>query len=224
MAFLSEHQSWINDYEREEKSGMKWTDTGGKEFEQPPTGTHVARCVKMIDIGTQRGEYQGQATSKRQVIIGFELPNELMTEGDAAGKPFTVSRFYTASLSEKANLRKDLANWRGRDFTQQELLGFDAKNILDKTCMVSLTPNEKGKVRITGIMALPKGTPVPQRVNPIVYLSLEPGEFDQAVFDSLSDGYKKLIKVSPEYEAITKHDGQPEKKGAFDDMTDDIPF
>lgn len=202
---------------------MKWTDTGGGDFEQPPAGTHVARCIKMIDIGTQKGEYQGKANSKRQVIIGFELPTELLTEGDYAGKPFTVSKFYTASLSEKANLRKDLANWRGRDFTQQELLGFDSKNILGKTCLLSLTPNDKNKVRITGIMSLPKGTQVPDQINPSVYFSLEPGEFDRAVFDKLSDGIKKFITLSPEFESVSKP-AAAKPAGKFDDMEDDIPF
>ena len=201
---------------------MKWQDSGGGDFEQPPAGTHVARCIKIIDIGTQKGEYQGKATSKRQCIIGFELPTELMAEGDYAGKPFTVSKLYTASLGEKANLRKDLANWRGRDFTEQELGGFESKNILDKGCLLSLTPNDKGKVRITGIMALPKGTVVPERVNPLVYFSLD--EFDPTVFESISDGIKKLIKVSPEYAAMSNPNRQTEKKGSFDDMDDDIPF
>ena len=202
---------------------MKWTDTGGGDFEQPPAGTHIARCIKMIDIGTQRGEYQGKANSKRQVIIGFELPLELLTEGDYAGKPVTVSRFYTASLSEKSNLRKDLANWRGRDFTQQELLGFDSKNILDKGCMLSLTPNDKGKIRITGIMSLPKGSQLPPRVNPLVFFSLEPGEFDRATFDGLSDGIKKFITLSPEYESVSKGVAAPAKNSAAD-LEDDIPF
>jgi len=203
---------------------MKWQDTGGGDFEQPPVGTHVARCIKVIDIGTQKGEYQGKATTRRQCIVGWELPTELMTEGDYAGKPFTVSRFYTASLGEKANLRKDLANWRGRDFTDAELGGFDSKNILDKTCLLGLTPNEKGKVRVTAVMALPKATQVPARTNAIVYFSLD--EFDQEVFDSLSDGIKKMIVVSPEYQAA-KNPTQPQvggRKGHFDDMVDDIPF
>ena len=55
---------------------MKWQDSGGGDFEQPPVGTHVARCIKVIDIGTQKGEYQGKANSKRQCIIGWELPTE----------------------------------------------------------------------------------------------------------------------------------------------------
>ena len=178
--------------------------------------------MKIIDIGTQKSEFQGKVNIRRQCIIGFELPSELMTEGEYAGKPFTVSRFYTASLGEKANLRKDLANWRGRDFTEQELEGFDSKNILDKCCMVSLTENDKNKVRITGIMALPKGTQVPDRINDIVYFSLD--EFNQATFDKLSDGYKKLIQASPEYQAVTNPQTQTTKRGSFDDMEDDIPF
>lgn len=205
---------------------MKWVDSGGGTFEQPPTGTHVAICVKIIDIGTQKSEYQGQANIRRQCIIGWELPNELMTEGDKAGKPFVVSKFYTASLSEKANLRADLRNWRGRDFTEQELSGFESRNILGKPCMLSITMNEKGKAKITGVMALPKGTPVPPQANKSLYFSLEKSEFDQAIFDGLSDGYKKLIMISPEYRQIMNP--QPQEAGGvrnhFDDMDDDIPF
>ena len=201
---------------------MKWQDNSGGDFEQPPIGTHVAICVKVIDIGTQKSEYQGQANIKRQCIVGWELPNELMTTGDYAGKPFTVSKFYTASLNEKANLRKDLANWRGRDFTEEELGGFESRNVLGKPCMLSLTLNDKGKARVTGVMALPRGTQVPAQTNKSVYFSLD--EFDQAVFESLSDGYKKLIQASPEYRMLTAPDAPIQGKNNFSDMDDDIPF
>ena len=204
---------------------MKWADSGGGDFEQPPVGTHVARCIKVIDIGTQKGEYQGKATSKRQCIIGFELPDELMTEGEYAGKPFTVSKFYTASLGEKANLRKDLANWRGRDFTEAELQGFEAKNIIDKCCMLSLTENDKKKIRITGVMALPKGSTPKPRVNEITYFSLD--EFNQAAFDALSDGIKKMIADSPEYRAWTNPQHKQTAAKGFNDAMDEldpIPF
>lgn len=202
---------------------MKWQDNGGGEFEQPPVGTHVAICTKIIDIGTQKSEYQGQANIRRQCIIGWELPNEAMTTGDHAGKPFTVSKFYTASLSEKANLRKDLANWRGRDFTEAELAGFESKAILGKPCMIALTPNDKNKIRVTGVMALPKGTAVPKQSNGSLYFSLD--EFDQTIFDGLSDGYKKLIMASPEYQHLKNpmaHSKDP--RDLSDIESDTIPF
>lgn len=199
---------------------MKWVDNGGGEFEQPPVGTHVARCIKVIDIGTQRSEYQGQANIRRQCIVAWELPSELLTRGDFAGKPFLVSRFYTCSLSEKANLRKDLENWRGRAFTEQELAGFEAKNIIGKPCMLSLTANDKGKVRVTGVMAAPKGMTVPDQVGDTIYFSLD--EFDAKVFDALSDGIKKMITASPEYQHLITGGGK--KAGHFDDLESDIPF
>lgn len=200
---------------------MTWKDSGGGgSFEQPPVGTHVARCVKVIDIGTQQGEYEGKANFRRQTIIGWELPNELMTEGEYKGKPFIVSRFYTASLGEKANLRKDLQNWRGRDFTPQELAGFDPRNILGACCMLSLTLNDKQKIRVTGVMALPKGTAVPAQVNSGVFFSLESDEFDEAVYEKLSDGYKKMINISPEYKQLTSFDSKKSKEA----LEEDIPF
>jgi hypothetical protein len=199
---------------------MLWKDGGGSDFEQPPVGTHVAICFRIIDLGTQKGEYQGKPNFKRQNIISWELPNELMTEGDASGKPFVVGKFYTASLGEKANLRADLRNWRGKDFTPEELAGFKPQNILSKVCMLSLTMNDKGKVKVTGVMALPKGTIIPSQVNPNVYFSLD--EFDQKVFDSLSDGFKKMIIVSPEYQNIMNT--HQKSDGGIMEMEDDIPF
>jgi hypothetical protein len=208
---------------------MKWSDNGGGSFEQAPAGTHVARCIGLIDIGTQHGEYQGQATLRRQVIIKWELPNELMASGEYAGQPFTVSKFYTQSLHEKASLRHDLKTWRGRDFTEDELAGFEAKNIIGKPCMLSIVLNEKGRAAVSGVMALPKGTTVPDQFNPDLYFSLDDGEFDQAVYDGFSDKMKAMIDASderavrnnPQSKPVTQH-ADPSNGADFAD--DDIPF
>lgn len=198
---------------------------GGGSFEQPPIGTHPARCIKLIDIGTQRGEYQGQITLKRQIIMGWELPMELMASGDYAGKPFTCSKFYTASLNEKSTLRADLKNWRTRDFTEEELKKFDLRTVLEKPCMISVTHTDKGKAKVTGVMSAMKGLTMPDQVNPTVYFSLEPELFDRAVFESLSDGIKKMIQASPEWAQL--HNRKAEQKQGGDDYSDfhdDIPF
>ena len=200
---------------------MLLKENGGGNFEQPPVGTHVARCIKVIDLGTQKGEYEGRVTAKRQIIIAWELPTELMSEGEHAGKPFSVSKFYTASLNEKATLRKDLANWRGRDFNPQELSGFDPKNILGKPCIVSVTLSEKGKAKVTGVTALPKGMTVPDQVNESVYFSLD--DFSMRTFDALSEGFKKMIQVSPEFQQIMQR-GNSAAQMASDDLDEDVAF
>ena len=166
-------------------------------FKSVEPGTYVARCIRLIDIGTQHNEYQGRKQSKKQVIITWELPTELISEGEYEGQPYIVSRFYTASLGEKANLRKDLEAWRGRAFTQKELEGFSLKNILDKPCLLSIVHNEDGRARVGGVMALTKGMTVPDRINPLI--SFDISEWDDVVFAELSDGIKELIKKSDEY-------------------------
>ena len=196
---------------------MKWSESsGGHDFAQAPTGAQVARCVKLIDIGTKESTWEGKTNYKRQVVVMWELPNCLMTDGEYAGKPFIVSKFYTASLSEKSNLRHDLEAWRGKAMTPDELAGFDAKNILGKPCMLGITEGKNGKSRVTTVMQLPAGMTAAKQINPTVYFSLD--EFNQEVFDSLSKGIKAMIEKSPEYQAI----GQ--KGNGFEDLADDLPW
>src|SRR4051812_4472100 len=114
-------------------------DNGGGDFQSAPVGTHIARCIRLIDLGTQQGEWMGKPTHKNQVLVMWELPNEMMQTEDG-DKPFIVSKFYTNSLGEKANLRKDLTTWRGRDFTDDELNKFDLQTILGAACMLSVVP------------------------------------------------------------------------------------
>ena len=199
---------------------MKWTDQGGGDFEQAPPGSHIARCIRIIDIGTQQGEYEGRATSARQCLLFWETPNALMEDG----QPFIIGKFYTSSLGKKANLRKDLANWRGRDFTEDELKGFEAKNILGAPCMLSVTAKPTGKSGVSGVMALPKGVQCPPQVNKSQFFSLD--HFDQEVFDSLSDYFKQKIQQSPEYKAAMYPSSGNQASGTkkADDFEDDVPF
>ena len=195
-------------------------DSGGGSFEQAPTGTHVARCYKLIDLGTTEQEFQGEVKKRHQIIVGWELPNELMQTGEFAGQPFTASKFYTLSLHEKANLRHDLKNWRGRDFTDAELKGFNLKNLLGATCLLSVTTNEKGRADVSGVMALPKGSQVPEAVNPSTYFSFS--EFDQGTFDGFSEKMQALIAKADEYKALN---GQPTTAATEEQYTDaSVPF
>lgn len=204
-----------------------WNETsGGKEFEQAPVGTEVARCIKIIDLGTQKNEFQGEVKFKAQTLISWELPNALMTDGEHAGKPFIVSKFYTTSLHEKSTLRHDLAAWRGRDFTAEELKGFDPKNILGKPCMLSLVKAESGKTKVASVMAVMKGMEVPEQTSQSVFFSMYPGRFTQAVFDGLSEGIKKIIMQSPEYKQCVSPEPEQHSKqsSGFDDLESDVPY
>jgi hypothetical protein len=201
---------------------MKLTDQGGSSFPQATPGSHVARSIKVIDLGTQKNEFDGKPSLKRQLLISFELPNELLEEGDYAGQPFSVSKRYTASLGEKATLRKDLESWRGRAFTEEELKGFDITNIVGKPCMVSIVHNEKGKAKVTSVMAMPKGMICPPQVNQSVVFSLD--EFKEAQFGLVPQYFQELIKKSPEYMEIMQGGESPLNEVHDDNQDEDIPF
>ncbi len=198
-------------------------DSGGSDFKQAAPGNHVARCYSIVDLGTQHGEYQREPTIRNQVIIRWELPFET-EEFDGAQKPLIVSKFYTNSLSEKANLRKDLESWRAKAFTAEELLKFDLMQILGKPCTVSVVHNEKGKAKVVSVAAVPKGTTCPPQFNPSSSFWID--EWDDSAFHALPEGFQKIIAESDEYKAAFTPPAigksAPAKAAGVDD--EDIPF
>ncbi len=165
-------------------------------FRLVEAGTYPARCIRLIDIGTQEGEYNGKKILRKQIIVTWELPTEIISDGDYVGEPYIISKFYTASLSDKANLRKDLEAWRGKAFTESELKGFHLQVILDKPCMLSIIHNETGRAKVSGMMAIPKGLEILDRINPLV--SFDITNWDAEVYENLSDGIKGIIQKSKE--------------------------
>jgi hypothetical protein len=196
--------------------GRHAKDSGGGDFKQAPTGNHVARCIKLIDLGTQHGEYQGQPNTRNQVLVTWELCNEMMEDG----KPFTVSHFYTNSLNEKATLRAHLEAWRGRQFTEAECKSFDLMNILGKPCMVTIILNDKGKAKVSAVAGMPKGMTAPEQINPSSAFWIE--EWNEEAYQKIPQGLRDIIEKSDEFKARKKGNGAANP--AFDDMADDKPW
>jgi hypothetical protein len=220
MAIPSEIADWVREYEQHEPASFKhavpprrsdqrqerkmaWSNSG-KEFEQPPEGPTVGRCVRIIDLGTQDETYQGKAKKQRKTMIGWELPARLMEDG----RPFLISKIYTASLNERATLRSDLENWRGKDLSEEEAANFDERRLLGKVCLLGIVYNEKNKAKVSSIMPIPRngdGTPsmqVPPQVNDSLHLSLEPEAFDRGAYEKLTNWVKEQIGKSPEWAAL----------------------
>lgn len=193
---------------------------GGGEL--PPEGTHVARCYRLVDLGTQYSErFKTQA---RKIIIGWELPAATMEDG----RPFAINKWYTLSWHKKSNLRKDLQSWRGRPFEGDDEQYFDLTKIVGQACLLNIIheKNNEGEIRarVQSIMALPAGhANTPAAVNPPFIFSLD--EFDPKAFDSLHEATQDIIKQSLEYKAMGSQpatDGPPPAGPDWED--DDIPW
>lgn len=204
-------------------------DTGGS-FERTPAGMHLARCYRIVDLGTQKSEYMGQVKYLRKIMIGWEI-HGTRDDGSpilmADGRPFAIFKNYTLSWSEKANLRLDLQSWRGQPFTSEEMRRFDLKTILGVWCMLNIIErqgqNGKTYSNVNGITPVPamikkNGLPNPVNKNEIFNMS----EPDMALFNTFSEHLKAKIQASPEWQRVA--DDAPAPATVTSDVDDDIPF
>lgn len=180
------------------------------ERELIEAGNYVARCYRMVEIGTVDEEFLGVKKQMHKVRIGWELPTELKTFNPEKGEqPCVIDKEYTLSLADKANLRKDLQSWRGKAFTDDEAEAFDITKLLGVPCMLNIihVQGKKDPTKtyqaIGSVSPMPKGLICPPQVNETFVFDFE--NFDEMKFNSLPDFLKEQIAKTPEYrEAISQ--------------------
>ena len=203
--------------------------TEGGDFEPAPAGTFVATCYRFIDRGTQMKDYNGDKKTRHEVMLTWEIADELMSDG----RPFSASKVYTWSMHEKAGLRKDLESWRGKSFVDDDFEGpnaFNTKKLIGAPCTLTITHSTKdGKTfaQIAGIGKMMKGITAPPLTNPKAYLALEVDGWSPEIYANLSDKMKQIIAGSPEYKDLMMKLAKPEdhhEDGGAGRFDDDIPF
>ena len=214
--------------------GLIAKDSGGGSFTPVAPGMHLARCYRIVDMGTQKTDFQGQVKHLQKVMLQFEVHGEdedgkpLVT---AKGEPMSISKNFTLSLAEKATLRLDLQAWRGRPFTADELRGFELKNVLGVWAMITaaraLGKNGKEFTNIVSINPVPvtiKRAGLPEGFNKLSSFDID--KPDMELFETFGNGLREKISSSPEWRA--RHQppvSMPSSSGTgFDDMDSDIPF
>jgi hypothetical protein len=211
---------------------MSLIATAGSEskFKPVPEGTHLARCYRIVDLGTQESTYLGQVKTQRKVMIHFEVHGDdengfaLITR---AGEPMSISKNYTLSIGEQSRLREDLVSWRGKAFTPEELKGFELKNLLGAWGMISVikTISENGKEyfnikAITPVPVVMKKNGMPQYFNEAKIFSIDSP--DMELFATFSDYLRAKIEGSPEWRSRNKSVAYT--GGGVEDLDEDLPF
>jgi len=212
--------------------GLMAKDRGdGQTFDPIPEKIHHGICVAVLDMGTQYNETWDKHI--HQVLITWELPDErIMIQrdgGEIEDKPRWISKFFTLSLHEKANLRKVLESWRGKSFTKTELEGFDLKNLLTVNCMLQVIhahKDNKTYANVNAVMPL-MGYEKKEAENPYLYFSFEEG-FDLP--EGVPDWITEIIQQSEEWDLHVnpRPQGDVDREGDSDyvppPIDDDIPF
>jgi hypothetical protein len=204
------------------------TNSGSAPRELIPTGNYLARCYKMIHIGTVEEVILGEKKIMNKVRIGWELPTEQRVFSEEKGlQPLVIDKEYTLSLHEKSALRATLKSWRGKDFTEDEAKAFDITKLLGVPCMINIIhkPSKKDPSRsfeeIAGITAVPKGFNIPAQINPTFVLDYD--NFDAEKFNTLPDFIKLKMQTSVEYLSMQNpsHRDMPSQEQVVED---DMPF
>ena len=180
-------------------SKLMMTPEEGEDFKRtlPAVGIDTGVLYSIVDLGTQSSKRYG---AKRKIELSWSLPNQKHVFNEEDGlKPLIVSQIYTLSFNVKSNLYKAVAAMLGKSpiaaFDLFSLIGINAELSIehevkenDTFAIVKHVMNSK-KEKIEGEM---------QEVT----LSLEPGDFESDVFESLPIWKQDLIARSPELKTV----------------------
>ena len=196
----------------------------GVAYDPVPADMHHAICIGVFDLGSHYSAKFDKTTHK--CLLMWELPDvriNIKKDGMDVDVPRLMSKQYSLSLNEKSILYKDLVSWRGRTFTEQELQGFDLKNLLGVNCMLQVIHASKdGKTyaNISSVLPLYKGIPSSKPQSDILYFSFEDND---EIPEDTPKWIAEIIKLSSEYIVKTTSVDHESRHAEFND-NDDVPF
>lgn len=162
-----------------------------------------AQCVlvDVINLGIHQESYMGgppKMTHKCALVWQIDEVNP------DTGKRFEMSKEFTVSMSEKANLRKFLGMWRGKSYTDEEAMEgaplhklYAVNGLMQIEHKQSKSNPDRTYANIVSVTGLPKSMK-----------KLEPQEYAR------SEHWKEKINAPQE----------EEMPGALQDDDDDLPF
>ena len=118
-------------------------------FEPCPEFTGKAVCVDVTPLRKQQSQF-----GERDV---FKLVFEVDMEKEDGGRFCVWSRNFTPSLNEKANFRKFLRGWFGRDLSKQELDDFETDSLVGKSAQLVVVQEHKDNETYANIVACTAG-------------------------------------------------------------------
>lgn len=111
---------------------------------------------------------------------------------------------------------------------------FDVKELLGAICLLQVEhgTSRKGNLfaKVANLMQAPEGVKAPPPVNEPFYFSLDPHDFDQAVFDSLPEWDREKIEASDSWTKLQRRLGNApvqligDKRPASEIVGDHVPF
>ncbi len=119
--------------------------SNNSNFEPCPEYTGRAVCVDCTPLKKQQSQF-----GERDV---FKIVFETTIEREDGSRFCAWSRNFTPTLNEKANLRKFVRGWFGRELTKQELDDFDTESLIGKSAQIVVVHEHKDGETYANIVA-----------------------------------------------------------------------
>lgn len=189
----------------------------------PPEGTHVARVIGFVYMGTITEDGKFGVTTNQKVRLTWELPDELhvFKEGEGA-KPLVHSEEYNlvmGTTAKPSKIRPIIEGILGTSLSDEEAYKFDAESLVNMPCLISLkkAKSQKGAdyMKLASTSKLMKGQTCKEAFNELRVFNYAE-KYDEKYLESLPSFIKDKMKSSDEYKAL---------HGITDEeVTDDLPF
>jgi hypothetical protein len=206
-----------------------------KKFELVHEGTYDARLIWLLDLGTHEDTYDGVASQKHKMYVGFELIGTKMEDG----RPFMVGKSYTITngnygpyIAKTSNLSKMLRNWQKADektASKMTYLGGLALSQAAASITIVHEPNKKDPTRINIVLETikaPKKTPPAAENAVLMYEVGQPfpermPEWARKEVESCYENNGGVPARTP-VDEMASYTPPPPRKAA--EIDDDIPF
>ena len=204
-----------------------------------PEGSHAAICTMVIDTGMHLSKGDWGEKNQRKVYMRFEIPGQIIPDGDYEGQPATIGVRKTFSMYKAAKLRGMLEMWRGKPFSDEDADAFDLEKVLGRSGTIQVYLNKNGYDTFDVITPY-SGDALQSYAEPIWFDTEDPHNFDElpewvqrkinlpsAADAAMQDEYADV--QARQYEQEQKDTARTSGGTGFgspseDDFDDDIPF
>lgn len=133
-------------------------------YEPPKRALHEAGsfagvCVDFVNLGKRKRTYQD--SGKAYLISSAAWVFYCGETDPETGEPLFLAREFDVKLAPKANCRKFLEGWRGKEYTQEELeRGIEFHKAVGRAGTVSVihnTPKDRTFANIESVKTIAKG-------------------------------------------------------------------
>lgn len=177
-----------------------------------PQGSHIARCIGLVHIGTYASTDQsGKPDQKNEIRLTFEFPDVLGTNKEGDKLPLILSQGYRLSMGPKANLRKIVEGMIGTSLDDEEAYAFDTERLVGMPCAVVVKhkTSKKGSKyeTIASVAPLMKDQVAKEASRPYKILTYD--KWDEVFFQSLPEFLRKLMESTEEFSMMMRGDETP---------------